>query len=324
MCFPELRTYYGEAISLHFISDVGQMKMVAQDEGRTIDWPLKNHGIIGLLVLAVTCFCGVVESRGETAANLEKLPLYEYGLVGVAAQIPHYIGSDESNFYAFPLPYLIYRGEILQANRDGVRTIFWHSKKFELDISLSGNPPASGNKAREGMADLDGIGEIGPALNYYFYDFGERDAFLLQANVRAAFAIGFEDGLDIVREGYVSDISLIYKNSHLFSKQQIRFHLSTGIHFGDSMVNRYFYGVSLQDVTPDRRQYDAGGGYGGFQVSGSIVKELTPDYSISGYARWNNIDGAVFEDSPLVRTHNNLMVGAMLIWKIGVSEKMEK
>jgi MipA family protein len=301
-----------------------KMKKEEQDGGYTISPLLKNHGIIGMLVWAIACFYGPAESRGESVAGPEKLPLYEYGLVGVAAQIPHYIGSDESNFYAFPLPYIIYRGEILQANRDGVRTIFWHTKKFELDISLSGNPPASDNKAREGMADLDGIVEIGPALNYYFYDFGERDAFLLQANVRAAFAIGFEDGVDIAREGYVSDLSLIYKNSHLFSSQQIRFHLSTGVRFGDASMHEYFYGVSPKDIAPDRRQYEANGGYGGFQVSGSIVKELTPDYSISGYARWNNIDGAVFEDSPLVRTHNNLMVGAMFIWKIGASEELEK
>jgi MipA family protein len=285
---------------------------------------LKNSGKFGVLVVAIACFYGVIESRGETVANSEKLPLYEYGLVGVAARIPHYIGADESSFYAFPMPYLIYRGEILQANRDGVRTIFWHTKKFELDISLSGNPPASDNKAREGMADLDGIGEIGPALNYYFYDLGERDAFFLQANVRAAFAIGFDDGVDIVHEGYVSDISIIYKNSHLFSNQQIRFHASTGIRFGDAVMHEYFYGVSFKDATPDRQRYEASGGYGGFQVSGSIVKELTPDYSISGYARWNNIDGAVFEESPLVRTHNNLMVGALFTWKIGVSEELEK
>jgi outer membrane scaffolding protein for murein synthesis (MipA/OmpV family) len=285
---------------------------------------LKNSGKLVVLVVAITCLCGAVESRGESVAGPEKLPLYEYGLVGVAARIPHYIGSDESTFYAFPLPYIIYRGEFLQANRDGVRTIFWHTKKFELDISLSGNPPASDDKAREGMADLDGIGEIGPALNYYFYDFGERDAFLLQANVRAAFAIGFDDGVDIVHEGYVSDLSLIYKNSHLFSNQRIRFHASTGIRFGDAVMHEYFYGVSPKDATPDRQRYEASGGYGGFQVSGSIVKELSPDYSISGYARWNNIDGAVFEDSPLVRTHNNLMVGALFIWKIGVSEELEK
>jgi MipA family protein len=312
-----------KAISYHDTSVNGQM-MIKQRWGYKMAPQLKNSGKLGVLVVAIACFYGVIESRGETVANSEKLPLYEYGLVGIAAQIPHYIGSDENTFYAFPLPYIIYRGEILQANRDGVRTIFWHTRKFELDISLSGNPPASDNKAREGMEDLDGIGEIGPALNYYFYDFGERDAFLLQANVRAAFAIGFDDGLDIVHEGYVSDLSLIYKNSHLFSKQQVRFHLSTGIRFGDSTMHGYFYDVSSKDVAPDRQQYDAGGGYGGFQVSGSIVKELTPEYSISGYARWNNIDGAVFEDSPLVRTHNNLMVGAMLIWKIGASEELEK
>jgi MipA family protein len=285
---------------------------------------LKKQGLIVMLAMAAVCFFTAAHGSEETVANSEKLPLYEYGLVGMGARMPHYIGSDEYHLYVFPLPYLIYRGDILQANRDGVRTIFWHNKNIEMDISFSGNPPADDNKAREGMTDLDAIGETGPALNYYFFNYGERDAFLLQASVRAAFAIGYDGGLDISHKGYVSDLSIIYKNSQIFSRQQTRFNVSAGLRFGDSDMHEYFYGVASHDVAPGRQQYEADSGYGGFQVSGNIIKDLTPTYALSGYARWNNVDGAVFEDSPLVRTQNNLMVAAMLICRIGASEEFAK
>lgn len=265
------------------------------------------------------------ECVGEpTAAAAPKLPLYEYGIIGLAASIPHYRGSDEYETYVFPLPYFVYRGEIVKADREGVRGIFWKYKQFETDISLSGNPPSGDNEAREGMPDLDAIGEIGPALNYYFYQYGERDVLFFQANMRAAFAIDFDSGLDVAYEGWISNLSLIYRDSELLKEHSIRFHLSGGLQFGDAGLHSYFYEVAPEHVTPDRRQYEAQGGYGGFQLSGSILKELTPKLWVSCYGRWMNIEGAVFEDSPLVRTHNNAIVGAMLVWKFGESETLEK
>lgn len=276
---------------------------------------------VALLLLSGLLLAGEC-GAGQTEA-VHKLPLYEYGIVGLAATIPHYRGSDEYETYAFPLPYFVYRGEIIKADREGIRGIFWKYKQFETDISLSGNPPAENDKAREGMPDLDAIGEIGPALNYYFYRYGERDVLFLQANLRGAFALDFDGGLKVAHEGYISDFSVIYRDSELFKEHSIRFHVSGGFQFADADLHSYFYGVSPRYATPDRRQYEAEGGYGGFQLSGSILKELTPKLWVSCYGRWMNIDGAVFEDSPLVQTRNNVIVGALLIWKFGESEALE-
>ncbi len=261
------------------------------------------------------------ECVGEsTISEGEKLPLYEYGIVGLAAHFPHYTGSNEYQTYAFPMPYFVYRGEIVKADRDGIRGIFWRHKQIEMDISMSGNTPVGDNKARTGMEDLDAIGEAGPALNYYFFDHGERDAFFFQATLRAAFSLDFDSGLDVGYEGYVSDISVIFRDSRIFREQKVRFHASTGLRFADAEMHKYFYDVPLADVTPNRPYYEAEGGYGGLQISGSITKELTPAFWLSCYGRWVNIDGAVYEDSPLVGTHNNYIVGAMLVWKIGESD----
>lgn len=272
--------------------------------------------ICGLMVVSL----GWVGScSGEEPSARERLPLYEYGIVGLAAHFPHYLGSDEYQSYVFPLPYFVYRGEVLKADRDGVRTIFFRHQQWETDISLAGNPPAGDNQARQGMEDLDALGEIGPALNYYFFDNGERDNLYLQATLRAAFSFDFEGGVEIRHQGYVSDLSVIFHESRLFRAQRLRFHLSTGIRFGDADMHSYFYEVGQEDATAARRQYQAEGGYGGLQLSGSITKELTDSLAVSCYGRWANLDGAVYEDSPLVATRNNAFLGAMLVWKIGES-----
>jgi len=271
-----------------------------------------------LLMTLVPC------TGAEPVSEKEKLPLYEYGVVGLATQLPHYRGSDEYSTYAFPLPYFVYRGEKIKANRDGVRGIFWRNAHFQTDISLSGNPPVSDdNDARYGMGELDGLVEIGPALRYYFYDYGERESFFLQWNIRAGFSFGFDSGLDVSYQGLISDCSLVYRNASLFRDQNIRFSMKTGPQFSDSELHSYFYEVSEQYVTATRGQYTAEAGYGGWQVSGSILKELTPKFWLSFYGRYINSSGAAFEDSPLVETTDNYVVGTMLLWKFGESEALE-
>ncbi len=254
----------------------------------------------------------------------ELLPLYEYGLIGIGSTLPHYRGSDEYTNYYFPLPYFVYRGEWVKANREGVRGIFWRTKRLTTEISISGNPPVSDdNEAREGMDELDALLEIGPALRFYFWDMGEWNSFYMQANLRAATSIGFDDGVDMAYQGFTSVFNMTYLNSTLLKKQNIRFHLNGGFKFSNSEFHSYFYDVSSEFVTAERAKYDADGGYGGLHLSGSIVKEFSSKFLFGVYGRWANNSGTVYEDSPLMREDNNYVLGAMLIWKIGESEERE-
>lgn len=261
----------------------------------------------------------------EFRKGKERLPLWEVGLVGIAASLPHYRGSDEHEDYLFPLPYFIYRGEKLEANREGVRGIFWKHGTLETDLTLSGNPPVSDdNTARAGMPGLDAMVEMGPALRHYFYKIDDRNAFFLQGNLHMAFSFDFDDGLEVTHEGYTSELSMYYKNSHLLSQQEIYFHLSLGAQFADASFHRYFYDVPAEYVTQERDSYSAGSGYSGFQVSGSLMKELSETVSFGLYSRWTNCSGAVYEDSPLVKTTDNYVLGCLLLWKIGQSEEFQK
>jgi len=283
----------------------------------------------GLIILpALVCFPMLSAATDGTEAKnngVEKLPLYEYGVVGLVSRLPQYRGSGEYSNYYFPVPYFVYRGETLKADEEGMRTIFWHTEHWQTDISFSGNPPVSNdNKAREGMPELNAIGECGPAIRYYFYDRGEWDVFYLQASVRAAFAIGFEDGGQFAYAGYTGEFAVAYLNSKLLEEQKIRLALGSGLLYGDEEFHDYFYEVSAPYATETRAEYDAEPGYGGLWASVSATREVTPSFWISLYGRWLNSSGATFADSPLVETENNYIAGLLLIYKIGESEARQK
>ncbi len=283
---------------------------------------MNRNLLLYCLLFFLTCVFPVQNSLAQQPPAEEELPLWEFGLAPIWAQIPHYRGSDEHENYAFAVPYFVYRGEIFKSDRDGVRGIFWRNEKFETDVSLSGNPPVSDeNTAREGLPELDPLMEIGPALKYYFEELGEFDAFFLQAGLRFATSVDTDD-LSTGYEGIVADLNLIYKNSRLLKKEKIRFHLSTGIQFGSAEYHSYFYDVEEQYATTDRPAYESEQGYAGFQISGSLMKELTPALSIGAYARYINTEGAAFDNSPLFKEAHNYAGGILLLWTIAESDKM--
>lgn len=275
-------------------------------------------------ILVTLILMGTGLALSDTEVDKKPLPLWEIGATGVAARLPHYAGSDEYKDYIYPFPYFIYRGELLRADREGVRGIFYKGKKFETSLSFWGNPPVSDdNDARRGMPELDAIGELGPALRYTFFKDGWKDHLYLQAALRTAWSFGFNGGADIDMDyqGWHGGIDLKYQNHALFMDQKLSIYLKAGLHFADSIYNDYFYGVGTQYATAARSAYEADAGYAGFSLSSSLFKRLTDKLAIGCYARWNNINGAVFEDSPLVREHNNYAVGSLIVWKIAASSK---
>ena len=171
------------------------------------------------------------------------------------------------------------------------------------------------------MPELDAIGEIGPALRYYFFRDSWRDHLYLQCAWRAVFSLDFESGVDAEYQGWRSDIGLNYQNKSLLEDEGISLFLRYRLHFSDSQYHRYFYEVPSQFATSRRAAYEADGGYAGFSLSGSIFKDFTRKFSMGIYARWDNLDGAVFEDSPLVREKNNYTVGCIAIWELARSKK---
>lgn len=253
--------------------------------------------------------------------GIGELPLWEVGLFGGAGRLAHYRGSDEYKTYLLPLPFLIYRGEVFRANREGVKSIFWENDRLETGLSMSGNPPVDGdNRAREGMPELGAIGEIGPMLKWYLRERRNPNPLYAVAAVRMAISVDPDD-FHTAHEGFRGDLRLVYRNYTWLEKWKVVFGLNAAVDFADAEGQRYFYEVEPRYATAERPAYSPDGGYSGFSLSANATKTLNSRLKLGVYYRWDNLAGSSYENSPLVQTENNHVVGAALIWNIHRSEK---
>jgi len=281
--------------------------------------PLKAILILWIILLG---YFSISDRCGAESAIIKE-PLWEIGVVGAGAYLPHYRGSDEYTWWALPLPFVIYRGEFIRATREGVRGIFFDSAHFESSISVFGNPPVpDDNKARQGMPESDALFEIGPSLKWFFLGRNPVKKLYLLGSLRAASSINFDGGLNLEYQGFNGELDLIYHDRRFYKRHGFKYFLKAGLNMADHKLNSYFYDVPAMYVTPERSAFQSDGGYAGFSLSASVQQDITRNISIGFYSRWDNLSGTVYADSPLVRETNNFVAGCALIWKMARSEHL--
>ena len=98
-------------------------------------------------------------------ARPAELPLWEAGAGIAVLDFPDYRGADERHTLILPIPYLVYRGEFLKADRESIRGQFYKDDRLDLHLSVNGSIPVKSgeNSARQGMPSLDPTLEIGRA-----------------------------------------------------------------------------------------------------------------------------------------------------------------
>ncbi len=272
-----------------------------------------------VLALFLCAAWGNAAGRNVPSSPELALPLWEVNLLNGFIRLPHYRGSDEYNIYAFPLPYLVYRGKILKADREGLKGVFRESEFFETGLSLDGSPPSyQKNQAREGMSDIGAIVEIGPMIRFFAAGRERLQPLHLITAIRMAISVDPAD-LSTNARGVRGEIKAVYRNRTLF--ENASFGMSAGMDFADRAYNGYFYDVAPDDVTASRPAYRSQGGYAGFSLSLNGQKEIGDRWSLGGYYRWDNLSGSIFRDSPLVKTENNHIFGCALILNLSRSER---
>ena len=127
-------------------------------------------------------------------AVCEEKPLWELGAGLALLQMPDYSGSDKDRLYLLPYPYFIYRGDILNIDRDRISGRVFKTDKILFDFSFFGQAPvdSSDNETRRGMPDLDPTFEVGPSLTITLLD-NRQDRYKLNLflPVRAVFSTDF-------------------------------------------------------------------------------------------------------------------------------------
>lgn len=235
-------------------------------------------------------------------------PLWEMGLGVAGIDFPDYRGSSHRRGYVLPAPYFVYRGDLLRADRGGARAVFFKTDRWDLNLSAGASLPvhSEDNPARAGMADLKPSIELGPSLAYTAWrSADERMKLDLRLPLRGAVTI--ESSPRFIGGQFTPNVNLDLHDPLGFAGWNLG--LVAGVVYNDSRYNRYFYSVDPQYATASRPAYEAHGGYGGVQFLAALSKRF-PKFWLGGFVRYDTLNGAVFESSPLV-TNRRYVAGGI-------------
>lgn len=262
-----------------------------------------------LILLSLSTYIDADETAGQNK------PVWELGAgIGVLS-IPHYRGSDQSANYVAPIPYFRYSGKRLQVDKEGGRFYFYNNESIKFDISTAFALPveSSDNQARTGMTNLETVIELGPRIQVSLFQSEDE-------NIRLLFALPLREAYEL---GHVKSIGWVF-SPYLqlrYFKSGWETAASVGPVWASEKYHDYFYQVAPQYVTADRSQYDAKAGYSGSRLTLTISKRFD-DVFFGLFARYDDLDGAIFLDSPLVKKKDSFMVGIALSWVFKKSKRI--
>src|SRR5271154_1397942 len=117
------------------------------------------------VLLAVACWGASCRAKEE--------PLWEFGLGAGAIAFEDYRGSDTVHAYPLPVPYVVYNGKFLKADRDGVRGTLFNQDRLEINLSFNLTTPVRNDSERSGMPDLKSTVELGPSFDIHLFRSGD-------------------------------------------------------------------------------------------------------------------------------------------------------
>ena len=240
-------------------------------------------------------------------------PLWELGIGGGFLMMPDYRGSDKTRAYLLPFPYAVYRGGIFRLEDKRMTARIFATDRVTLDASGYGAVPVKSgdNDARVGMPDLDPTFEFGPALRIRLFDSQEKRYRLSMAlPVRAVFSTDFRS---VRYEGFVFSPRLNFEKGDVIPGTGLYLGVSAGPMFADRGYHDYFYQVEPSYATVTRPAYAPGGGYSGSTLTVGLGKNYK-QFIFHTFVSADFLQGATFEDSPLVKTKTSWMGGFSVTW----------
>ncbi|HEU5437155.1 MAG TPA: MipA/OmpV family protein [Telluria sp.] len=259
-------------------------------------------------------------SAATSAAAQEAQPLWEAGVAAFGVSTPAYPGSSDRSSRVLPLPFLIYRGEVLRADQGGVGARLFRSERVEFDVGFSGALPANSDDvdARRGMPDLNTLVEFGPRVKILLARPTPTSRVRLELPLRAVMEI--EGG--VRRQGTTFEPKLSYEM--LGADPRWGFDFSAAAVFGDKRISRYFYEVAPQYAIAGRPAYQADAGLLLTRLGVSASYKFNQDVRLFGFVREESYRGAANADSPLMKKSSGASVGLGFTWTLGRSATLAK
>lgn len=246
-----------------------------------------------------------------------KLPLYEWGLAAGSGYLSDYPASEQGRARFIGLPTFRYRGKVFRADKKGTRARFFKTEKTDVDMSFGASFPANSenNDAREGMKDLDWLGEIGPRLNLMIYK-DPKNTIEIELPVRFVFSTDFSF---TKHRGYRFYPQIDFRRK---VNENFKFSFSIKMNWATEELSDYFYQVSKQDITSKRAAYNAKPGYIGSDLSYFISYNSDDIFYILG-AKYGNYEGSANTNSPLYKAKEDISVFFGLSYFFYKSKELE-
>jgi outer membrane scaffolding protein for murein synthesis (MipA/OmpV family) len=217
------------------------------------------------------------------------------------------------------VPYLVYRGDFLKADRNGIRGEFFNRPYVELNLSVNATVPVDSNddRARRGMPNLRPTVEIGPSVDFHLWHSSD-ERLKIGAVLPLRLPVTVQSSPQSIGWNFTPRLNLDIQD--IAGRAGWNFGVGAGPLFAARKYNQYFYSVDPQYVTVDRPAYDAKGGYSGTQFISALSKRF-PKFWVGAYLRYDALQGAVFEDSPLVKQKYYIAGGVGIAWMIRESAR---
>ena len=268
--------------------------------------------LLSTIILSLVLICPPVFAADESKIKLE----WELGAVLAALDIPLYPGTNQSKSYLLPLPFIVLRSDFLIID-EGIRAKLFHSKDVHLSLSADFGVPVNSDDsvARAGMPDLNTVLQVGPLLEITLSGARNRPHhFRFELPARLAFATDFQmvDNL-----GWIAEPRLTYETRRPF-KTGFAWQITAGLRYASEDYHGYYYDVAPAFATASRPAFQSSGGYSSF-FSDVIANWREQDVIYFALLRYQNLNGAVFEDSPLIETDNYYFLGVGVTWVLAQS-----
>lgn len=255
-------------------------------------------------------------------AKAEGKALWEYGFGLGFASFSHYPGSDQYRTIALPFPTFQYRGEILRADdQEGSRAYLFKNHNWSVEFSGGGRLPitSSDNHARQGMADLPLIAQLGPQL---VYNDDDRRWFF-KTSVFPSYVIV---GSYVRQNGGLANAEVEYRwedeisGGNHFSNFLLSGTLSLGVTTATQEYQATYYDVAAADATAERSEYSAGAGFLDSSISyyQSVSSGL---FSMYVGATFTDYSWAANRSSPLHKADTNFGYALGITYILGESER---
>jgi MipA family protein len=274
--------------------------------------PIARHPTLGRVLALLAAACP------GAAAWAEQQPLLEYGLGVGAIAFEDYRGSKTVHAYPLPVPYLVYNGKFLKADREGIRGTLFDQDWIDVNLSVNATTPVRNDRVRAGMPDLRPTLEVGPSVDFHLLRVPASGVTLdLRVPLRSALAVQARPRL----VGWTFTPRLALDVAAPFGLTGWNAGALAGPLFADRRYHDYYYSVAPQYVTTTRPAYEAPAGFAGSQFILALSKRF-PRCWVGAFVRYDSLSGAAFRDSPLVRTDSYWSAGFGISWIIHRSDEM--